>query len=595
MSTSKVQPAHPRTRQRSSSHGLSVPNDTVGLAMTTAFTTTFEASPSAPTYGHEEKSRGAIFTKQSVVDFMLDLIGYDPTERLFEKSLLEPSFGGGGFLVSAVNRLAKSWFSAGPDRNFSSLLAAIRAVELDTASFAAVKQDLRDHLAELGFSEFEAARLVDTWLINGDYLWTPFETSFDFVIGNPPYVRQELIETDQLVAYRAAFRTMVGRADLYVPFIQKSLESLASGGKLSFICADAWVKNDYGRALRKMVADDFHLLDYVDMYGVQAFEVEVGAYPSITVIGRDSGGPSRIAKAESAEVDHLAKLRDALISARQPSPIDGVQQLDGVVNGEAPWLVSISHQLPIIRRMEANFPTLGEAGCRIGIGVATGNDRAFIAPLEQLDVEEDRKLPLATNKDVPNGQLVWTGKGIVNPYTDEGPLVDLAKYPKLAAHLGRFRAELEKRHTAKDNVALRWYKTIDRITPSLTWQEKLLIPDIKGDGDAIAYDPGTLYPHHNLYFITSSKWNIRALQALLRSGIAHMFVEAYSVKIGGGYLRFQAQNLKRIRVPFWEQVAEADQLTMTAAGESGAKLDTSLLERIYGLDSGALTFLGGTK
>ena len=83
----------------------------------------------------------------------------------------------------------------------------------------------------------------------------------------------------------------------------------------------------------------------------------------------------------------------------------------------------------------------------------------------------------------------------------------------------------------------------------LRHEPKLLIPDIKANGDAITYDAGNFYPHHNLYYITSQQWNLRALQALLRSGIAYLFVAAYSVKIGGGYLRFQAQNLKRIRIP----------------------------------------------
>jgi hypothetical protein len=545
-------------------------------------------------YGHEEKKRGAIFTKQAVVEFMLDLIGYDSTDDLFDRRLLEPSFGGGRFLLGAVDRLLESWRKQ-PSPRVDQLLNAIRGVELDTESFVSFKRKLRSHLSEAGISDIESARLLDAWLVNADYLWTDFDFEFDFVIGNPPYVRQELIDPDQLIAYRKAFNTMVGRADLYVPFIEKSLDYLNVGGRLSFICADAWVKNDYGRALREKVGSDFHLRDYVDMYGVEAFEVGVGAYPSITVIAREETGPSRVAKAESADKEHLSQLFEALVAPEGPSRSPAVQQIDRVAKGSDPWLLGITHLLPIIRHMESSFPTLGEAGCRIGIGVATGNDKAFIAPFDDLDVEDDRKLPLATNKDVPNGKLQWSGKGIVNPYTDEGPLVDLALYPRLAAHLEKYRADLELRHTAKSDTARRWYKTIDRITPSLTWEEKLLIPDIKGDGDAITYDSGTLYPHHNLYFITSSKWNLRALQAVLRSGIAQFFIEAYSVKIGGGYLRFQAQNLKRIRVPEWDSLSVEVQSELIDAGTTGRKLSTALLEQIYKLHAGDLVFLEGNN
>lgn len=547
-------------------------------------------------YGDEEKKRGAVFTKHTVVDFMLDLIGYEASEPLHEKRLLEPSFGSGRFVLAAVNRLVESWRAHTGGANYQQLTNALRAVELDSESYLVFRAELGTHLQNIGFSERESEGLLNAWLVHADYLSAELH-AFDFIVGNPPYVRQELINPQLLQAYRARFETMIGRADLYVAFIERSLDLLNEGGRLSFICSDAWVKNDYGRALRKKVSQEFHLETHVDMYGVDAFEVNVGAYPSITVIGRGKKEMTRVARAESAEAADLAGLLQALNDLQQTSvPDHKVLTLRNVAVGSNPWLLSMHGSVLIIRDLETRFPTLEQAGCRIGIGVATGADKVFIAPFDDLDVENDRKLPLATNKDVPGGQVQWTGKGIINPYRIEGGLVDLAEYPRLAAYLEPFKETLQARHTAKATSRDRWYKTIDRITPRLTWEEKLLIPDIKGNGDSITYDPGTLYPHHNLYFITSATWNLRALQALLRSGIAHMFVDAYSVKIGGGYLRFQAQNLRRIRVPHWQNISTSDQERMILAGVSGMKLDGSLLERIYDLKAETLAFIdGGVK
>ena len=539
-------------------------------------------------YGLEEKARGAIFTRQSVVDFMLDLLGYTTDRTLHTLSILEPSFGGGRFVLSVVDRLLDAWRTAGGE-DATELLNAVRAVELDRDTFDRFREVLHAHLVGHGLDARDAGMLVDSWLRHEDFLLASFDQKYDFVVGNPPYVRQELIPDDLLQIYRSSYRAMVGRADLYIAFMERSLDLLNEAGKLSYICADAWVKNEYGRGIRAKIASEFHLAFYVDMYGLDAFEVQVGAYPSITVIERAALGSVEVAHATSVEAAYLDGLSSSLTSGRVDRP--DVMVLDGV-RGANPWLLSMSSSLVIIHDLESRFPTVVEAGCRVGIGVATGADKAFIAPLDKLDVEDDRKLPLATNKDVPGGQLVWSGNGVVNPWRDEGGLVDLADYPKLAAHLDPFREQLEGRHTAKLDTARKWYKTIDRITPSLTYEPKLLVPDIKGNGDAIAFDPGTLYPHHNLYFITSKQWNLRALQALLRSGIAQMFVAAYSVKIGGGYLRFQAQNLKRIRVPYWENVSAADQAEMIRAGEAGDKLATELLERIYQFEMGALAFLG---
>jgi hypothetical protein len=55
--------------------------------------------------------------------------------------------------------------------------------------------------------------------------------------------------------------------------------------------------------------------------------------------------------------------------------------------------------------------------------------------------------------------------------------------------------------------------------------------------------------------VTSSTWDLQALQALLRSSVAKFFVANYSVKMRGGYFRFQAQNIRRIPILHWGQVS----------------------------------------
>ena len=62
---------------------------------------------------------------------------------------------------------------------------------------------------------------------------------------------------------------------------------------------------------------------------------------------------------------------------------------------------------------------------------------------------------------------------------------------------------------------------------------------------------------------------MRALQAVLMSGIARLFVAAYSTKMRGGYLRFQAQYLRRIRVPEWSSVPKALRRTLVEAAKRG--------------------------
>lgn len=139
-------------------------------------------------------------------------------------------------------------------------------------------------------------------------------------------------------------------------------------------------------------------------------------------------------------------------------------------------------------------------------------------------------------------------------YKEIGGLVELQDYPRLRRYLEARKKVIKNRHCARKSP-LNWYRTIDRINPALSSTPKLLVPDIKGQAH-IVYEKGELYPHHNLYYITSANWDLKALQAILLSNISRLFVATYSTKMRGGYLRFQAQYLRRIHLPYWDDIPE---------------------------------------
>lgn len=526
----------------------------------------------------EASERGAIFTRREVVEFMLDLAGYVPSQPLHRMRLLEPSFGGGEFLLAAIHRLmAAAKASDSP----VDLIDCIRAVELHQGTFNVTKMKVDALLSEYGMDVRERARLISAWLTPGDFLLHPMQGRFDFVVGNPPYVRQEMIPQALLVQYRKLYATLYDRADLYVPFIERCLALLAEGGQFSFICADRWTKNKYGGPLRAMVARNFHLRAYVDMVDTPAFDADVIAYPAITLIERTSGGATAVAERPDVNDEGLTQLAK-LLRAGKASPEHGISLIEHACSGAEPWVLSSSDKRTLLRRLEAQFPTMEDAGCKVGIGVATGADKAFIAPMNELDVEPSRKLPLVTTRDIASGTVQWTGLGVVNPFEDDGKLVDLNVYPKLKAHLERHRDAIAGRHVAKKTPA-NWYRTIDRITPSLAARQKLLIPDIKGSAHVV-FEDGVFYPHHNLYFVVSEQWELRALQAVLLSSVARQFVAAYSTAMRGGFLRFQAQYLRRIRLPLWSDVSPhmRTRLAVAAAKLDFAECDKAACE-LYGL------------
>lgn len=168
--------------------------------------------------------------------------------------------------------------------------------------------------------------------------------------------------------------------------------------------------------------------------------------------------------------------------------------------------------------------------------------------------------------------------------TTDGSLVDLNRYPRLAAYLGAHSEAIRSRHVARNNQRA-WFRTMDRVYPELVPVPKLLIPDIAGANEVVL-DEGRFHPHHNLYFVTSTSWDMRVLGALLSSKVALFFVWSYAVKMRGGYLRFQAQYLRRIRVPRPNQLAPrvATALSQAFANRDFARIDELALEA-YGLQA----------
>lgn len=128
-----------------------------------------ERTRSEQAYGHEEKSRGAVPTRQEVVDFMLDLIGYTTDKPLHTQRLLEPSFGDCRFVLSAVECLILARRDQGGS-DHRDLLDCNRAVELDEATFKTFRQVLEAKVVERGFEGAAAHELAEAWGVHAEHV-----------------------------------------------------------------------------------------------------------------------------------------------------------------------------------------------------------------------------------------------------------------------------------------------------------------------------------------------------------------------------------------------------------------------------------------
>jgi len=525
-------------------------------------------------------SHGVVLTKPHIVRLILDLAQYTPNRDLAKLRLLEPSCGNGVFVTEAVRRLLASAqrYRVEPEN----LMEAVRAFDIDRASIAHTQAAIHSVLEEAGVCRSTSARLALAWIREADFLLTPIQERFDVVIGNPPYVRIEQLNPHLQAVYRCRYQTLFDRADLYVAFIERSLELLGTDGALLFICADRWTMNRYGAPLREFVARHYGVKVYIDLHQASPFESDVIAYPSIFVFERKKPNFvtfAKLAEGSEAECEQLVSLIGSGVEQSYGNGVNLFRYEQWFENGE-PWVLGSPDRLAALRDLENRFPTIEHDGrARVGIGVATGADDIYIvAGSTANEIEPGRLVPLVMRSDIHIGRVEWSGEYVINTFRDGGGAIDLNEFPKLGAYLQTHEIALRRRQVSQRSDGF-WFRTIDRVYPELATKPKLLIPDIAGSNE-VAFDEGKFLPHHNLYYVTSEAWDLEVLGGILSSKVALFFVWSYAVKMRGGYLRFQAQYLRRIRIPDPASVPESlkNEIRSAFRERDFAKLDALALQ-----------------
>jgi adenine-specific DNA-methyltransferase len=468
------------------------------------------------------KQHGVVLTKVDVVESMLNLLDYIPSKDLRLIEIVEPSAGEGAFALPIIERLHQS--SVDFNFDFEKALTNIRLYEIDEDRYVQLAINIKTLLSQFGVA------FPESMIILGDFLTVDILKA-DIVIGNPPYVRHENIPDSKKEIYRKQFGTFRHRSDLYIPFFEKGLKLLKNNGKLSYICSNRWLKNQYGEGLRRFISSQFNLLTVIDLENTNPFNESVIAYPSIVIIAKDL--EKNIAKYyQLNEISELKRIPNQIKPAR-------------ILNlHSSNWFFSETAS----EKYPSCLDTISNQGFKIGIGVATGCDRVFIRDDFEQIVEQELLLPILTSRDLKGDMLCWSGKHLLNPFTPSGELINLDNFPRANGYLNANCEALKNRHIAKKKPS-NWFRTIDRIGSTLTQKAKIILPDISGNR-YVFIDEGNYYPHHNLYYITGrDEISLKVLAAVLMSDFVRNQLLEIGNTMNGGYPRWQSQNLNRLRIP----------------------------------------------
>lgn len=102
---------------------------------------------------------------------------------------------------------------------------------------------------------------------------------FDITIGNPPYISAptqisspELNGQRQRIVASKKYKSLNEKWDLYIPFMELGLQLLCPNGVFSMIVPYPLTNQKYGKKLRKMIAEEYRLLEIADLNGTKIFE-----------------------------------------------------------------------------------------------------------------------------------------------------------------------------------------------------------------------------------------------------------------------------------------------------------------------------------
>jgi len=397
------------------------------------------------------------------------------------------------------------------------------------------------------------------------------EGGFDVVLGNPPYVRMELLKPMKPWLEKR-YEVVSDRADLYAYFFERGVTLLKPGGRLGYISSSTFFKTGSGKPLRHFLRTKAAIETVVDFGDIQIFE-GVTTYPVIMTLR--AGAPEADHALDFWKVDALpeADFAGAFEDARKPYPQDAL--------GDGSWEL----ERPALRRLRekivAGRPTLKDAYGSPLYGIKTGLNEAFVTdtPTKERLCREDGKSaellkPWLEGKDLKRWRAEPRGLWII--YIPKNRIA-IDDYPAIRDWLLPFRERLEKRATKQEWFELQ--QAQEAYSDSFSSPKIIYSRFLKRA--EFMFDELFNYPNNALFAIPGAG---HFLLAILNSPVCWQHLRSQSTDLSGGFSQADAADLETLPIPTAtdEQKAELASLAETAqaAAEERYGLQQEVTRRI---------------
>lgn len=298
-----------------------------------------------------------------------------------------------------ISRLKKERNTATPSR--------VKKLEKDLANYT--KQQLVWHSYKNIFENKKVG------FFNLKYFFPSADKGFNIVIGNPPYISHDKFSVDDKTYYKETYKAYEPFADLYCYFIERSMRLLSDDGIICLITSNSYLKSEYGKPMRDLLSDNHSILQVLSIQDSQLFE---SAIVNTAILIVSAAKENRNALVVNSSYDFRESFFEFVEQNRYYYQQSDFKQKS--------WTLASPEHLSLFRKIQGNHGTLETLGVKIRLGIATGDNDAFLINEEQRNsfIQKDKKnaeliKPILRGRDIhryhydcPELYIILTRNGV---------------------------------------------------------------------------------------------------------------------------------------------------------------------------------------
>jgi len=369
----------------------------------------------------------------------------------------------------------------------------------------------------------------------------------DILVGNPPYVRSQLLTPDYASAVRDAYPcTCKGNFDLSVAFIEHAMGMLAEGGVASYILTNKFMVSTYGEKICRKLSRDVRVLSLEDFQDAQVFR----GYTTYTCV-------LTFTKKPPAKRFVVTRFPNGVTPDRDPGAGE-TTSLSTERLASHPWDFATDEMTDVLRlARNAHHPLLSDIFGDIVQGLRTGANQVFVIGVDnKAGIEDELLLPFINGEHIRRCQVQSDRLRLVYPYeTNEfgearliGEKVLRQSYPACWAYLRLHRESLVQRsHDARSE----WYAFSRSQNLGLGHLRKLLVREMMPRAEFAADYQGeiTFASGYGLDATRMDDASLTLWTAILCTPVMEFVLRHAGTQLQSGWFRLLKHHLRRVRLP----------------------------------------------